>query len=67
MAGLAIVETDGLAGATVDALTARMGDGLSSYHDGVISAANAIARARGVEVGMPAQQAAHLLLVDGLS
>ena len=45
MAGLAIVEADGLAGATVDALTARMGDGLSSYHDGVISAANATARA----------------------
>ena len=29
MAGLAIVEADGLAGATVDARTARMGDGLS--------------------------------------
>lgn len=63
MAGLAIVEADGLAGATVDARTARMGDGLSSYHDGTISAANAPARARGVRPGMPASQAAHLLLV----
>jgi uncharacterized protein YunC (DUF1805 family) len=63
MAGLAIVEADGLAGATVDAHTARMGDGLSSYHDGVISAANAVARACGVEPGMPAREAAHLLLV----
>jgi hypothetical protein len=62
MAGLAIVEADGLAGATVDARTARMGDGLSSYHDGVISAANGPARERGVEVGMPAARAAHLLL-----
>ncbi len=62
MAGLAIVEAEGLAGATVDARTARMGDGLSTYHDGVISAANAGARARGVAVGMPAREAAHLLL-----
>jgi uncharacterized protein YunC (DUF1805 family) len=63
MAGLAVVEADGLAGATVDAHTARMGDGLSSYHDGVISAANAVALACGVEPGMPAREAAHLLLV----
>ncbi|MBP2366200.1 hypothetical protein [Pseudonocardia parietis] len=63
MAGLVLVEPDGLAGATVDARTARMGDGLSTYHDGVISAANVHARACGVEVGMPAAAAAHLLLV----
>lgn len=65
MAGLAVVEADGLAGATVDARTARMGDGLSTYHDGVISAANRPARARGVEIGMAAATAAHLLLVGG--
>ncbi len=63
MAGLAIVEPEGLAGATVDARTARMGDGLSSYHDGVVSAANAPAVACGVAVGMTAREAAHLLLV----
>lgn len=63
MAGLAIVEADGLPGATVDARTARMGDGLSSYRDGVISAVNALALACGVAVGMPAKEAAHLLLV----
>ncbi len=62
MAGLPIVEADGLAGATVDARTARMGDGLSTYQDGVISAANAPAVACGVAVGMPAREAAHLLL-----
>lgn len=64
MAGLELVEPDGLAGATVDATTARMGDGRSTYQDGVISAANVHARARGVEVGMPARDAAHLLLQD---
>jgi len=62
VAGLAMVESEGLAGATVDARRARMGDGLSSYRDGVISAANALALAAGVRVGMPAAQAASLLL-----
>lgn len=62
IAGLKIVEADGLAGATVDARIARMGDGLSHYNDGVISALNAHAASRGVEVGMSAQAAALLLL-----
>lgn len=62
IAGIYIVEDQGLAAATVDARRARMGSGLSHYHDGVISAANAMARARGVEVGMPCATAAHLLL-----
>jgi hypothetical protein len=56
-AGLKMVEADGLAGATVDAHIAAMGDGLSSYRSGV----NALAEAAGVEVGMPATQAALLL------
>lgn len=51
----------GIAGASVDALTARMGDGHSTYLDGVISAANALAMAKGVRVGMPATEAARLL------
>lgn len=64
MAGLAIVAEDGLAGATVNARTARMGDGLSTYSDGVISAANVHAHRRGVEVGMAARVAAQRLLDD---
>jgi hypothetical protein len=62
IAGLSIVEAEGMAGATVDARLARMGDGLSSYRDGIISACNALAHAAGVRVGMPAAQAASLLL-----
>jgi len=62
VAGLAMVQAEGLAGATVDARSARMGDGLSSYRDGTISAANALARAAGVQLGMPAAKAASLLL-----
>jgi len=62
VAGLFMVEREGLAGATVDARIARMGDGLSSYNDGIISAANALAKAVGVEVGMTAAEAAARLL-----
>lgn len=62
MAGLYIVEAEGLAGATADARLARMGSGLSHYHDGIISAANGPARERGVELDMPVPQAAGLLL-----
>ncbi len=62
MAGMEAVNASGLAGATVSARTAKMGDGLSSYYDGVISAANQLARAAGVEVGMTAQEAARLLV-----
>lgn len=61
-AGLALVEDLGLAGATVDARIARMGSGLSTWHDGIISARNVHAASIGVEVGMSAQEAAHLLV-----
>ncbi len=62
VAGLAMVEPMGLAGATVDATTARMGDGHSTYEDGVISAVNRWARDAGVEIGMPAREAAVRLI-----
>lgn len=62
MEGLRIVEADGMAGATVDARGARMGSGLSTYHDGVVSAANALAQGCGVRVSMRAAEAALLLL-----
>lgn len=52
----------GIAGASVDALTARMGDGHSTYLDGVISAHNELAAAKGVRVGMTAREAARLLV-----
>ncbi len=64
MAGIYIVEDDGLAVATVDARTACMGDGHSTYEFGVISAANRQARERGVEIGQMAREAAKALLVE---
>lgn len=61
-AGLRMVEAEGIAGATVDARYAKMGDGLSTYNDGVISNANSLALAAGVEIGMTAKDAARLLV-----
>lgn len=62
IAALWEVEADGLAGACVDANTARMGDGVSTYMDGIISACNRHAARRGVKVGQTAKEAARLLL-----
>lgn len=64
-AGLAIVERHGLAGASVSAKSAALGDAYSTYYDGVIVACNEPARQRGVRIGMPAREAAHLLLQEG--
>ncbi|GJD95245.1 hypothetical protein [Methylobacterium iners] len=60
--GLAMLEREGIPAAAVGALSARIGDEISSYQDGVISEANAQAAARGVKPGMPCREAAHALL-----
>jgi hypothetical protein len=60
--GLAVMQEHGLAAAAVSADSARIGDALSTYNDGVTSAANAIAGARGVKIGMRASEAARLML-----
>lgn len=62
LSALEAVEPDGIPGASVSALSARMGDGQSTYFDGVISAANKLARDKGVQVGQSAKEAALLLL-----
>lgn len=62
VAGLTLVEPLGLAGATVDARRAQMGNGQSTYDDGVISAVNRWAAEAGVEIGMSAKEAARALV-----
>ncbi|ABE29380.1 hypothetical protein DR64_1306 [Paraburkholderia xenovorans LB400] len=62
ISALQVVEADGIPGASVDARTARMGDGQSTYFDGVISAVNSLAAAKGVAVGQSAREAARHLL-----
>ena len=63
-AGLAIVDEHGLAGASVSAKSAAIGDAYSTYYNGVIVACNTSAQRRGIEVGMAAKEAAHRLLQE---
>jgi hypothetical protein len=60
--GLPMLQEAGIAGASVAAMSARIGDGLSTFNDGIISAVNALAAARGVKIGMKAKDAAPRLL-----
>jgi hypothetical protein len=54
--GLGVLEQYGIAAATVSTDSARIGDALSTFNDGVISAANAIARRKGVQEGRQAKR-----------
>ncbi len=56
IASLAILEQKGFAAATVSAFTARIGNGRSTYENGVISAANPRAVALGAVVGSTARE-----------
>jgi hypothetical protein len=51
---LPVLDARGIAGATVSAWSARIGDGLSTYRDGFVSAVNATAMRYGAEIGMSA-------------
>jgi hypothetical protein len=60
--GLTEMARHGLAAIAVSSESARIGDALSTYHDGIISSANEPARAKGVTIGMKAAEAARLML-----
>jgi hypothetical protein len=60
--GVMILGERGIPAASVSTLSARLGEGLSTWNDGVISVVNPAAAARGVTVGMTAKQAARLML-----
>lgn len=60
--GLPILDKAGIAAVAVAAMSARIGDPLSTYNDGVCSTVNEVAKARGVRVGMPVKEAARVLL-----
>ena len=59
VSGLATLQDAGVAAAAVAAMSARIGDALSTYHDGLVSTVNAHAAAAGVTAGMPARTAAR--------
>jgi len=62
VAGLHILQDMGIACAAVSHVTAELGNARSIYGDGIISIANAHARAAGVLAGMAAREAAALML-----
>lgn len=62
ISGLSVLEAMGIAGATVDCMSARIGEGVDNYKSGVVSAVNDTAGRAGVLVGMPVRQAARRMI-----
>jgi hypothetical protein len=60
--GVKLLGERGIPAAATATMSARLGEGLSTWNDGVISVINPVAAARGVEVGMSAKEAARLML-----
>ena len=60
--GVKLLGERGIPAAAVATMSARLGEGLSTWNDGVISVVNPVAAARGVNVGMSAKEAARLML-----
>ena len=58
---LAALQTRGIAGATVAAMTARIGDGRSTYEDGIVSRVNQRAKTFGILPGITAKEAVERL------
>ena len=58
---LPALDARGIAAATVDTMSARIGDGRSTFDDGIVSRVNETARAAGVEPGMPVRDAVNLI------
>jgi hypothetical protein len=61
IAGLALLQAQGLAACTVEHLSARIGDAHSTLADGIISHANELARQMGLRPGQSLQSAVTAL------
>lgn len=59
---LAALDARGIAGATVSAWSARIGDGLSTYRDGFVTAINSSATCCGAEIGISAAELTRRLV-----
>jgi hypothetical protein len=59
---LPALDARNIAGATVSAWSARIGDGLSTYRDGMVTALNETAARRGGEIGIPAAELVQRLI-----
>ena len=60
--GLKICGEQLMPAAAVAAMSARIGDGMSTWNTGVISAANAPASDKGIRIGMTAKEALRLMV-----
>jgi hypothetical protein len=60
--GVKLLGERGIPAAAAATMSARLGEGLSTWNDGVVSVVNPVAAARGVKVGMSAKEAAGLML-----
>jgi hypothetical protein len=60
--GVALLAERGVPAASVATLSARLGEGLSTWNDGIISVVNPPAAARGVRIVMTAKEAARRML-----
>jgi hypothetical protein len=56
IAGLALLQAQGLAACTVEHDSARIGDARSTLNDGIISHVNALAAAQGIAPGLTCRQ-----------
>jgi hypothetical protein len=54
----------GISAAAVGAMSARIGDTMSTWNDGIISCMNAVAESRGVRPGITAREAAKKMLTS---
>jgi len=62
IAGLAVCQQKGIPGGAVSVETARIGEGMTPYAAGILSAVNDASRALGIHEGMPARDAALRML-----
>ena len=63
--GVYILGQNGIPAASVSTMSARLGEGLSSWNTGVISVANEVAQKLGVKVGMSCKEAARIMVMSG--
>lgn len=64
IAGMKILEEHGIPAAAVSSMSAKIGNGTSTYEQGKISAVNEIAKKLGIVVGMSAREAADKMFED---
>jgi hypothetical protein len=62
VAGLKLLEENGIPAASVSCESARIGSGISTYEEGKISVANTDAQKMGITAGMSAKEAADIML-----